>query len=185
MTALALLSLAALHDVHGSGGFLSGVMHPLTGLDHLVAMVAVGLWGAQLGRPASIWLPVAFPLVMACGAFVALAGAPLPYVEVGVAASAVLLGLAVACEWRPKIAVALACVAVFAVFHGYAHGAELPEGEDGLRYSLGFVLATGGLHAVGIAIGLIHRFDRGRVVLRALGVVVAVVGAWFLWGTVA
>lgn len=184
MTALAAIAITALHDVHGSGGFLSGVMHPLTGLDHLVAMVAVGLWGAQLGRPASIWLPVAFPLVMACGAFAALAGAPLPYVEVGVAASAILLGLAVACEWRPKLPLALTCVAVFAVFHGYAHGAELPEGEDGLRYSLGFVLATGALHAVGIAIGLVHRFDRGRVALRALGLVVAAVGGWFLWGSV-
>lgn len=173
--------LFALHDSHGSGGFVSGFMHPLTGADHALAMIAVGLWGAQLGRPAVAVLPVAFPLAMAVGAFLGFSGVELSAVEVRIALSAILLGLAVMLEARLPLWMALLLVAGFAIFHGYAHGTELPAGESGLQYSIGFVLSTGLLHAVGIAIGLVHRYDWGRSLLRWLGGGVFVAGCWFMW----
>ena len=163
---------------------MTGMLHPVSGLDHVVAMVAVGLWGAQLGAPAIWLLPVTFPLVMALGGFLGLVGVPLPGVEVGIALSAVLLGLAVALEWRPPLWAAVMLVGFFAVFHGHAHGTELPPGESGLLYSLGFVVATGCLHGVGIATGLVHRWDAGRTALRAMGALVAATGVYFLIGAV-
>jgi urease accessory protein len=168
-----------------AAGFLTGLVHPVSGLDHVLAMIAVGLWGAQLGKPAMWLLPVTFPLVMALGGFLGLVGFPLPAVEVGIAVSALALGLAVAFSARPPLAVAAALVAIFAVFHGHAHGTELPEGESGLTYSMGFVVATGLLHLVGIVIGLIHRWPPGRVALRVLGAAVAAGGLFFLWRSLA
>jgi urease accessory protein len=147
-------------------------------------MVAVGLWGAQLGAPAIWLLPVTFPVVMAFGGFLGLLGVPLPGVEIGIATSAILLGAMVARESRPPLAPATALVAFFAVFHGHAHGTELPAGQSGLMYSVGFVIATGCLHATGIAIGLIHRWGWGRVALRVAGAAVAVAGVFFLWRAV-
>jgi len=168
-----------------AAGFLTGLKHPISGLDHVLAMIAVGLWGAQLGAPAVWTLPVTFPMVMAVGGFLGLVGVPLPGVEIGVAASAILLGAMVMTEARPPLAVAAALVAFFAIFHGYAHGAELPPGQSGLTYSIGFVMATGCLHGVGIAIGLVHRWPAGRVALRAAGAVVALAGVYFVWRAVA
>jgi len=165
--------------------FLSGLEHPLTGLDHVVAMIAVGLWGAQLGAPAIWVLPVAFPMVMALGGMLGLLGVPLPGMEIGIAASAMLLGAAVMTELRPPLALAAALVAFFAIFHGYAHGSELPAGESGLLYSLGFVMATGCLHGVGITIGVVHRWKWGQRALRVAGAVIAVAGIFFLWKAVA
>ena len=142
------------HIVAGEGeGFLSGFKHPISGLDHILAMVSVGLWGAQLGAPAIWLLPVTFPIVMAFGGFLGLIGVPFPGVEVGIAMSALLLGAAVMTQWRPPLFAAAALVGVFALFHGHAHGAELPPGESGLLYSVGFVIATGLLHLIGIAVG--------------------------------
>lgn len=183
LTLVVLLSpAAAAAHVEGSaaGGFLSGVGHPVSGLDHVLAMVAVGLWGAQLGAPAVWILPVAFPMVMAFGGMLGLAGLGLPGVEFGIAVSAVALGGAVLAEARPPLTVAVLLVGFFAIFHGHAHGTELPEGANGLHYSIGFVVATGFLHAAGIAIGLIHRWPTGRVALRCGGAVVAVVGGYFV-----
>jgi urease accessory protein len=162
-------------------GFLSGLRHPVSGLDHVLAMVAVGLWGAQLGAPAVWLLPVTFPLVMAFGGMLGLAGVPLPGVEIGIALSGVLLGLAVLAEWRPPLGAAAIPVGFFAVFHGHAHGTELPAGASGLAYSMGFVAATGTLHALGIAIGAVHRWRQGRLALRAAGALVATGGLVFLW----
>ncbi|MDZ7589367.1 MAG: HupE/UreJ family protein [Rubrivivax sp.] len=164
-----------------AAGFLTGLLHPVSGLDHVLAMVAVGLWGAQLGAPAIWLLPVTFPLVMAFGGFLGLVGVPLPGVEVGIAASAILLGAMVALQARPPLALAALLVAVFAVFHGHAHGTELPDGQSGLMYSVGFVVATGLLHAVGIGIGLVHRWSAGRLALRGLGAAVGCAGCFFLW----
>ena len=130
-------------------------------------------------------LPVTFPLVMAIGGFLGLLGVPLPGVEVGIAASAVLLGAMVATESRPPLALAAALVAFFAVFHGHAHGTELPPGQSGLLYSFGFVVATGCLHAVGIALGLLHRWRSGRVALRGAGAAVGLAGLVFLWRALA
>ena len=168
-----------------AAGLLAGLRHPVSGPDHVLAMISVGIWGAQLGQPAIWLLPVAFPMVMAFGGFLGLAGVPLPGVEVGIAVSAILLGLAVAREARPKLAAAVALVAFFAVFHGHAHGTELPAGQSGVLYSIGFVAATGCLHAAGIAIGLVHRWRAGRVALRVAGAGVALAGLAFLWKAVA
>jgi urease accessory protein len=189
-TTVLLLTLLALpawaHEQSGqAAGFVTGLLHPLSGLDHVLAMVAVGLWGAQLGVPAIWLLPVTFPLVMACGGFLGLLGVPLPGVEVGIAASAILLGTMVATESRPPMALAAVLVAFFAVFHGHAHGTELPAGQSGLLYSVGFVVATGGLHACGIAIGLIHRWRAGRIALRGAGAAVGLAGLLFLWRALA
>ena len=107
-------------------GFLTGFRHPISGLDHVVAMIAVGLWGAQLGAPAIWLLPVAFPIVMAFGGMLGLLGVPLPGTEIGIAASAIMLGAAVMLEIRPPLALAAVVVAFFAIFHGHAHGSELP-----------------------------------------------------------
>jgi urease accessory protein len=187
---LLLLSLVALpawaHEQSGqAAGFVAGLLHPVSGLDHVLAMVAVGLWGAQLGAPAIWLLPVTFPLVMAFGGFLGLLGVPLPGVEVGIAASAMLLGALVATESRPPLALAAALVAFFAVFHGHAHGTELPSGQSGLLYSMGFVVATGCLHAAGIAMGSIHRWRTGRVALRGAGATVGMAGLFFLWRALA
>ncbi len=162
-------------------GFVTGLKHPISGLDHVLAMIAVGLWGAQLGAPAIWLLPVTFPMVMALGGFLGLVGIPLSGVEVGIALSAVLLGVMVAREARPPLAVAAALVAFLAIFHGHAHGTELPPGQSGLMYSIGFVMATGCLHGVGIAIGLVHAWPAGKLALRAAGVAVALAGVAFLW----
>lgn len=164
-----------------AAGFFSGFRHPVSGLDHVLAMVSVGLWGAQLGAPAVWLLPVVFPMVMAFGGFLGLAGVPLPGVEIAIALSAVLLGLAVAKEARPPLAVAAVLVGFFAIFHGHAHGTELPTGQSGLLYSIGFVVATGCLHLSGIAVGLVHRWTWGRVALRVAGTLVAIAGFGFLW----
>ena len=168
-----------------AGGFLTGFLHPISGLDHVLAMVAVGLWGAQLGVPAIWLLPVTFPIVMALGGFLGLLGIPLPGVEIGIAASALLLGVAVMTERKPPLYAAAALVGFFAIFHGHAHGTELPPGQSGLLYSLGFVVATGCLHAIGIAIGAIHRWPAGQVALRLAGGGVGIAGVFFLWRAVA
>lgn len=170
------------HQVGGEAvGFASGLAHPVSGWDHVLAMVAVGLWGAQLGPPAIWLLPVTFPMVMAFGGMLALAGIPLPGSEIGIALSAIAFGLVVMAEARPKLPVAAALVGFFAIFHGYAHGTELPAGANGLLYSAGFVIATGCLHGIGITIGLVHRWRPGRLALRIAGGVVAAAGAVFLW----
>lgn len=175
----------AAHPIKGAAiGFLTGFYHPISGLDHVVAMIAVGLWGAQLGAPAIWLLPVAFPMVMAFGGMLGLLGMPLPGSEIGIAASAIMLGAAVLLEARPPLAVAAMVVSFFAIFHGYAHGSELPPGQNALLYSIGFVMATGCLHAVGISIGLIHKWPWGQRVLRVAGACVALFGLFFMWKAV-
>jgi urease accessory protein len=179
-------ALALAHVGQGRAeGFLAGLSHPVSGLDHVLAMVSVGLWGAQLGAPAIWLLPVTFPMVMAFGGMLGLAGMPLPGVEAAIALSGILLGLAVLTEWKPPLPLAAMVVGFFAVFHGHAHGAELPAGASGLTYSIGFVAATGTLHAVGIGVGVIHRWRWGRVALRLAGAGVAAGGAFFLWRALA
>ena len=168
------------HTGGSVGGFTSGFSHPIGGLDHVLAMIAVGIWGAQLGVPSVWFLPIAFPLMMACGAALGLMGYPLPAVEMGIAVSAVILGLMVLMEARPPVALAILIIAFFAIFHGHAHGTELPEGQSGLLYSIGFVICTGLLHAVGIGIGLIHYWSAGLLILRAAGAVVLMGGLYFL-----
>lgn len=169
---------------HGGGniadGFVGGIAHPLFGPDHVAAMVAVGLWGAQLGPPALWLLPVAFPLMMACGGVMGIAAIPLPRVELGIAVSAIVLGLAVLGAVRAPLWLAVAMVAVFAVFHGYAHGMELPPGADAAAFSAGFVVATGVLHLCGIALGLMARWRAGGIAVRLAGAAIAAAGMQFL-----
>ncbi len=168
-----------------AAGFVTGLEHPWSGLDHVLAMIAVGLWGAQLGNPAIWVLPITFPMVMSLGAMMGLLGIPLPGIEVGIAVSAILLGAMVLGEVKPKLLIAAIMVGFFAIFHGHAHGTELPAGQSGLLYSMGFVIATGVLHGIGILIGLIHRWPAGKLVLRGAGVFIAAMGFFFLWQAVA
>ncbi len=168
------------HTGSVAGGFIGGLSHPVFGLDHLAAMIAVGLWGAFLGPPAIYVLPVVFPLVMAFGGLLGILGAPLPGTEILIAISAILLGLAVAIAAQPPLWIAAALVGAFAIFHGHAHGTELPPGADTIAYSAGFVIATGCLHLAGIAFGLLVRWPLGLVAVRAVGGVIAFAGVIFL-----
>jgi urease accessory protein len=183
MGLLLLWPLAAWAHVESgqAGGLASGLLHPVSGLDHVLAMIAVGLWGAQLGSPAVWLLPVAFPMMMAFGGMLGLLGIPVPGVEVGIALSAVILGALILGEARLPLAGAVLVVAFFAIFHGHAHGTELMPGQNAMLYSLGFVIATGTLHAVGIGIGLVHRWKAGRLALRGAGSLVLAGGLFFLW----
>ncbi len=167
-----------------TGGFVSGFMHPVLGWDHVAAMVAVGLWGAFLGAPAIWVLPVAFPLIMALGGMFGVLGIPLPMVESGIALSSIVLGLLIAFAVRAPLPVALVVIGAFAVFHGHAHGPELPQAANPVAYSIGFVVSTGLLHLAGIMIGLLASLPLGRPAVRAGGVVVTLVGFGFLFGVV-
>jgi urease accessory protein len=183
--AFALLALSSqsafAHTETGvAGGFLSGFTHPIFGLDHLVAMVAVGLWGAQLGSPAIWVLPIAFPAVMAIGGLLGVMQVPLPAVEVFIAASAIILGIMVAFAARPPLVIAGLIVAAFAIFHGHAHGMELPEAANPLAYGVGFVLATGLLHLCGIVIGLLVAWPVGARAVQVCGALIALLGCYFL-----
>jgi urease accessory protein len=183
------LSLPASAFAHVEGGqavgFITGLQHPWSGLDHVLAMIAVGIWGAQLGNPALWLLPVTFPLVMSMGAMLGLLGIPLPGIEIGIAVSAIILGTMVGGEVRPTMISAALLVSVFAIFHGHAHGTELPAGQSGMLYSMGFVIATGCLHGIGIALGLVHRWPAGKLALRGAGACIAVMGVAFLWRALA
>lgn len=184
--ALALCVPALAHAQTGvAGGLISGLLHPVIGIDHLVAMVAVGLWGAILGAPAIWVLPIAFPVVMALGALAGVGGLPLPGVEVAIAASALVLGGAVLTRSRPPLWLAALIVSAFAMFHGHAHGTEIPAAGNPLAYGVGFVVATGLLHVAGILIGMMVRWPAGLLAVRGCGAVVAAIGAWFLAGALA
>ena len=191
MTRLSILTLsiiliataAAAHTGDATGaGFVTGFMHPILGWDHVAAMVAVGLWGAFLGAPAIWVLPIAFPLVMAFGGALGVAGVPLPGIETGIALSALVIGLAVALALRPPLWVAALIVAVFAIFHGHAHGTEMPGAANPLAYAAGFVIATGLLHLAGIAFGLLAVRPACRIAVRTAGGVIALGGLGFLTG---
>jgi urease accessory protein len=163
------------------GGFASGFLHPLSGFDHLLAMVSVGVWGAFLGRPLIYVLPVVFPVMMVAGAILGMLDAPVPPVEIGIALSVLVLGSCIALSVRAPVWAASAAVAVFAVFHGYAHGRELPSAADPISYSVGFVLVTGLLHVTGICFGTLLSRPYGAVAIRGVGGIVAALGAGYLY----
>jgi urease accessory protein len=171
---------ALAHTGDMTGGFLGGFVHPLFGPDHVAAMVAVGMWAALQGAPAIWLLPIVFPLVMAFGGVLGLLGVPIPQVEAGIAVSAIVLGLIVALAVRPALWIAAAVVGIFAIFHGHAHGTELPSSANAVAYSLGFVIATGLLHLCGIAIGLLIGWPAGRWAVRAAGAAISLAGVAFL-----
>ena len=175
-------SVASAHSATGTiGGFVSGFTHPLTGLDHIVAMVAVGLWGAFLGGRAMWTLPVIFPVVMAFGGAMGVLGIPLPGVETGIALSGIVLGLMVALAAKPPLWVAGVIVGFFAIFHGHAHGTELPAAANAMTFAIGFVISTGLLHLGGIAFGLLVRWPWGKVFIRTGGAAIAAIGFAFLF----
>jgi len=179
----ALFALTATAEAHTGGtlgGFVSGFEHPIFGPDHLLAMFAVGVWGAQIGGR-SIWeLPVAFPLIMAFGGVLGIAGVPLPHVELWIGLSVLGLGLAIATVWRPLEIVSIACVGLFAIFHGHAHGAELPNAADPVAYGVGFVIATGLIHVLGIGFGLLLGSGVRGMIGRTAGALIALAGVGFL-----
>jgi urease accessory protein len=164
----------------GSAGAAQGFAHPFSGLDHILAMVAVGLWAAQIGRRALWVLPLAFPLAMAAGGLLGMSGIALPGVETGIAASVALLGLLIALLARPALPVAVGLVALFAVFHGHAHGTELPLTASPILYGFGFMTATALLHLLGLGIGQVLKLPRGHMAVRAGGACIAAVGALLL-----
>ena len=156
LATLMLPSLAYAHTVAGqTSGFAHGFVHPLTGLDHIAAMVAVGLWAAQRGGRAVWVVPLTFVSVMSVSGLLGMTGVFIPFVEPGIAASVFVLGLLIAAAVRLPLVASSLIVGLFAVFHGHAHGAEMPETVSGLAYGIGFVLATGLLHCCGIGLGLL------------------------------
>jgi urease accessory protein len=165
---------------HSHLGIAAGFAHPFTGLDHLLAMVAVGLWASQLGGRALWLLPLTFPVVMAAGAALGFSGVALPWVEIGITASVLVLGAAIALTYRPSLAVSLPLIGLFALLHGYAHGVELPAQTSTLGYGAGFVAATLALHLAGLAIGLAANRLPVRFAARTAGGAIAAVGAVLL-----
>ena len=165
-----------------TGGLMSGFMHPIAGLDHVTAMVAVGIFGAFLGRPAIWVLPIVFPLVMAFGGVLGLVGVSIPFIEVGIAVSSIVLGLLILFSVKWPLWIAAIIVGAFAIFHGHAHGTELPKAASALAYSVGFVVSTGLLHLAGIGIGELIRWPAGRMIARAIGGIIALAGVGFLTG---
>lgn len=161
-------------------GLAVGLGHPLSGLDHLLAMIAVGLWAARIGGGAVWAVPLAFVAAMVAGGAAGMAGIAVPYVEVGIGLSVVALGALIAAEVRVATVVAMALVGLFALVHGHAHGAELPRAAGALAYALGFALATASLHAVGIGAGLALRSPAGARVVRASGAAAALGGVVIL-----
>lgn len=176
---LALSALAAPALAHtGAGavhGFGAGLLHPLFGLDHVLAMVAVGLWAGSVGGKARFAYPFAFVAMMVVAGLWGMSGAELPGVEIGIAVSVIVLGLAIALKATPPLAAGTAACAIFAIFHGHAHGAELPDGAGAFGYAAGFVLATAGLHGVGLAAA-------GALVQRAPQLARAAGGGFILAG---
>jgi urease accessory protein len=157
-------------------------MHPFSGLDHILAMMAVGVWAAQTGRPALWVLPLAFPLAMAAGGLLGVAGVPVPGIESGIAASVLVLGLLIAFRAKPPLALSIALVALFAVFHGHAHGTELPQAASPVLYGLGFVAATAIQHLIGLGIGHAMRLPAGVTALRVGGGAIAAAGIALIVG---
>ena len=181
-------SVALAHPGHdGAPDLVHGFLHPLGGLDHILAMVAVGLFAVQLGGRALWLVPATFVATMAAAGLAGMAGLEIPFVEAGIALSVLVLGAAIAVRLTVPVAVAMGLVAFFAIFHGYAHGAEMPETASGFAYGAGFVTATALLHALGIGLGLaLGRFADAvaRRIAMIGGTAAALVGAVVLAGAV-
>lgn len=175
---LALPGITAAHTGHGTGGFGAGLFHPFSGIDHLLAMFTVGLWAATLGGSAAWKVPAAFIVMLVTGAVLGLSGTHLPLVESFIAASVLVLGLAVTLAWHVPTGSGIALVGVFALFHGYAHGAEAPVAATGLLYVTGMTLASLLLHLSGFGIG--HALRQRPWLLRSGGALVTGAGAWLV-----
>lgn len=180
LIALFFISTAAsAHSGHGSSGFSTGLAHPFSGMDHLLAMLAIGLWAGQLGGQRIWQLPTTFMAMLAAGAFIGMAIPSLTLIEPGIVASVLILGLLIASPTKLALPVSFALTAAFGIFHGYAHGAEMPSAAAPLAYAAGFLLSTASLHVSGIVIGdaLRERFAR---LVQVMGMCIAAMGAWML-----
>jgi len=180
---LAVFFLPALAQAHPglpghTHGFANGLAHPLTGMDHICAMIAVGLWAAQRGGRALWTVPLTFVSVMALGGIFGMAGGALPLVKTGIATSVLVLGILIAACVELPLAASVPIVGLFALFHGYAHGAEMPATAAGLNYGTGFILATAGLHLTGIGIGLAARQWDSMQTIRYAGGAIAACGIY-------
>lgn len=164
------------HAGHGPDGLSSGLAHPFLGIDHVLAMIAVGLWASQL-RGRMMWMvPAAFVGVLAIGGVLGMTGVWLPGVESGILASLVVLGLLIAMALKPSAAICLGLVALFALLHGHAHGTELAAGASAVSYSVGFMLATAALHVLGIGLGVAMQWARQIPLTRLSGAGIALAG---------
>jgi urease accessory protein len=165
------------------GSFLSGLTHPVLGLDHFLAMVSVGILSAQIGGRAIWTVPGTFVLIMAVGGLLGWIDVGLTAIEVGIAFSVLALGTAIALDKRVPMVAAMSAVGVFAIFHGYAHGSEMPVVAQPVTYAIGFMTGTAMLHVMGLIIGDISQhYERGKLLLRGAGVAIAGTGAFFLLG---
>lgn len=180
------LAMAEEH-IHGPGGFMAGISHPVLGLDHLLAMIAVGIVSAQVaqnGDAKAIWtVPTCFVLVMAIGGALGMADIGLIAIEIGIALSVIVLGFTIASGGKISTWLLYGCVSLFAIFHGYAHGQEIPELASSWTYISGFMIGTAVLHLIGVAIGhYAEKIQDGEAILRYTGAVVAGIGLHILWG---
>lgn len=166
------------------GGFISGYIHPILGWDHVAAMVAVGIWGAFLGHRAIWILPIVFPFIMVIGGILGMVGVPVPFIVPGIALSSIIIGLAIAFKWRAPLWIASVIVGIFAIYHGYAHGQNLPAASNPIAFALGFVLGSGTLHLIGILFSLLDRYKWGIKALQLGGIIIALVGLAVLTGLI-
>jgi urease accessory protein len=183
LTLLGVFLLPALGQAHPgipghAHGFSGGLVHPLSGLDHILAMIAVGLWAAQRGGRAIWAIPLAFVSVMALGGLLGMTGGLFPFAEVGIVASVLILGLLIAARIRLPLSESVLIVGLFALFHGYAHGMEMPAMVTGLDFGIGFLLATAALHLCGVSLGLVAKQQGSMQMVRYLGVGIAVSGLY-------
>jgi urease accessory protein len=169
--------IANAHVLPNEGtSFSTGLHHPLHGLDHLLAMVAVGLWAVQMGRKSIYWIPLSFVTVMALGGMIGFTGIHIPWMEQGIIASVLILGMLIAGTIRLPTKAAMALVAVFALFHGYAHGVEMSANFHTLSYSAGFLLSTVLLHLTGIIVAGLAKQYRFDALIRYAGVCTLIAG---------
>ncbi|MBY5350956.1 HupE/UreJ family protein [Rhizobium leguminosarum] len=188
LAAAALPAVASAHPAIGeAAGFSHGFGHPMSGLDHALAMVMVGVFACQLGGRATWLVPTTFVLVMALGGALGVAGVAVPFVEIGIALSVVVLGAVVAFNIKTPLPAALGVIGVFAIFHGHAHGAEMPENAAGAAYAAGFMIATALLHIAGLALGYVIGRDgerQGVFVTRTAGSIATLSGVGLLAGLI-
>ncbi|MEM6186947.1 HupE/UreJ family protein [Shewanella vaxholmensis] len=174
---------ASAHEIHSGGGFMSGFNHPVLGFDHLLAMLSVGMLSTQLGGRAIWTVPLAFVTFMLVGGILGLYAIAVPFVEIGIALSVLLLGLAIAFDRQIPLLFAMPFVGVFAIFHGHAHGAEMPELASPVLYALGFLFGTAVIHLGGVMIGLgMQRMTGQRNLMRVTGAAIAAMGGYLLAG---
>ncbi|MGI2219300.1 HupE/UreJ family protein [Shewanella baltica] len=171
------------HEIHSGGGFVSGFNHPVLGFDHLLAMLSVGMLSTQLGGRAIWTVPLAFVTFMLVGGILGLYAIAVPFVEIGIALSVLLLGLAIAFDRQIPLLFAMAFVGIFAIFHGHAHGAEMPALASPVLYALGFLFGTAVIHLGGVMIGLgMQRMTGQRNLMRVTGAAIAAMGGYLLAG---